>query len=157
MIWKEGLAACSRLTLGWNCRGTFCGCGWTGGGPRDLTERFVLSVSPNSACAWLDGGLFAVTSFFGGVGACSDSGGALEMGGSGAPNGPRGSLASSRLSNRVGWAPTLRIALRPPAVREALPEDVVGGFVAEEPAGLSEHVDRHKGEVPTRGLSLVCL
>lgn len=114
-------------------------------------------MSPNSACAWLDGGLFAVISFFGGVGACSDSERAPEMGGSGAPNGPSGSLASSRLSNRVGWAPTLRIGLRPPAVREALPEDVVGDFVAEEPAIRSEHIDQRKSEVLTRGLILVCL
>ena len=107
-------------------------------------ERFVLSVSPNSACAWLEGGLLEVISFFGGVGACSTTGGVFDVDVS-APRGPKGSRASSRLSRRVGCAPTLRLGLRPPAARGALPAEVVGDLVSDDPSLLSG-----QGSGPTR-------
>lgn len=126
VIWNEGFAACSTLTLGCVCRwGALLLAGWTGGGtlgPDDTgvssssSSRLTESIMPRrddveaaaAAAATLRGLRDAVGSFCGGAGGASGADGGVA-----APKGPRGSSTASR---RVAWPPyCFRRGPRPPA------------------------------------------
>lgn len=103
---KDGFAACSRLMLGCVCRVWPAGGGWTGGGPLWLLMGSVASSGSVKIGCPAEPGLRALSSFLGGVGACS-AGSGSEGVSAFAPRGPRGSKASSPTSRRVAWT-TLR-------------------------------------------------
>jgi len=138
-----GFAACSRLMLGgpWRILPSLEPGGWIGGAPLDRMDR--LSISSAAA----GGGLppltcLAPVSFLGGVGAWSACAGAGagdgDGAGSAAPNGPRGSRASSTDCNMVDWARAfLAGAFLPPADLE------VAGF--DSGAGVEVEVEAAAG------------
>jgi hypothetical protein len=105
VIWKEGLAACSTLTLGCVCRcGPLLAGGWTGGGtlgPESigaspssssrLTESIIPRIDEVEAVGVGRGLRDEAGSFCGGAGGASGA-----EGGVGAPKGPKGSSTASR-------------------------------------------------------------